>query len=291
MATKIALCKLHNCFDVRMHESPDAKSRYEERVLNFADLIAANTKLPPITVTPALPLQNEFPKVPSEDFIVIDGRTRLAAYDLVGVVDVVCVVQPFKNYAEARAVAFGANNAGSEQPTIEERNKIVTDLIAMRLSPTKIAKLTKIPVGVIQAIVSKARLERLQGGGRKEYRDAIQAYKRGVGNAETIAARYGLDVADLKKRIQISERADNPIVSSAGLKSGITRASRKFIQSFQQTCKTAFEAYQDRRNFTHQHVQDVVHHVEKVLGDIQKAVSVNNQTAKRILDTDPDRAA
>lgn len=281
----IQIGKIHNVFDVRLEAlTEEAKSRREERILSFADHMDAGVKFPPLLVTQANSFPpGVFPKIPGDHFIVIDGRTRVAAYGLLDAPEVSCVVKAYKNFAEAMAAATGANCGGPEPMTRAEIERVVLELAKAKMTPARIHKTTTIAIGVINSIISKARLERIQGGTRPEYRAAITAYKRGVESIESIAARFGLNPEDLKKRIVISERAERKIVSNTNLKAALTTAGRKCAQSVHGIFKTAYEAYQDDKNLTADHIRDLLVHSEKMLAEIQRAVSANSQTARRVL--------
>ena len=133
-----------NKYDVRV-------SLDDDRILQFAGMYEAGEPLPPIQVI----------KLPDTDgYAFVDGRTRAAARDLLGLKDVEAVVLniPSNEVVLLYATAMQANWGGSKPPTRLDIVHTITRMFEAGATQAQIREsMCFLPAGSLKAYITDAR--------------------------------------------------------------------------------------------------------------------------------------
>lgn len=135
-ARSVPVGQLKVTFNVRKHLD-------EDRVIQFAQLMEAGVEFPPIEAT----VDNE----------VVDGRTRLEAYKLVGKDQIMVKIVPNRNPVDMIGHAIAANLGGAKPPSQVDLRYGIEQMLLEGASETKIKDLIPLPGEVVRRYITDAR--------------------------------------------------------------------------------------------------------------------------------------
>lgn len=181
------------------------KQLNQDHVLHLAELYDNGVELPPIQAT--------------KTGIIIDGRHRVEALDMLGRKGV--DVQYVEELDEAELIfrAMRANVGGSLPPNSADINYTIRQLLELNVTITKIADQLPFPASLVRRHITNVKTQLRREKQIKAVRDVTD---KGMTVIEA-ANQYGVDPAAVKDIITGNRRKR---ASVAELKSGLTSAYR-----------------------------------------------------------------
>jgi len=215
----------------------------QDHALALAELIEAGENLPPIKVT--------------ESLIVIDGRHRKEAYDILDIKSVTVEVIDVSDESELIAMAYKANVGGALPPTMQDTEHTVTSLLELGKSVKAISELLNLPASLARKYVNEVKSKLA----RTKLQRAAAAITDGGLTLAKAAALHGVDIDKLKNVISGHRRSH---------KNGVADINRELTAMFKSVsqrnagyCKTVLEKHEDG-DVSDKQALDILEHLEKL---------------------------
>jgi len=213
----------------------------QDHALHLAALLENGVKLPPIKVNP--------------DLIVIDGRHRIEAHDVLSRKQIEVEVVDITDETKLIAEAYKANIGGSLLPTKEDTEHTVTLLVERGESIRTIAEMLALPPGITRSYVAGVK----SIIARRNLQRAAESVTNGVHTTIQAAEKYKVDLDTLKEKMD--GRRHPPKHGVPELKRQISKLYRSTAQKNAGVFKGLLHKYQDAV-ITEQQVTVLIKHVE-----------------------------
>lgn len=207
----------------------------------LAELLKNDVKLPPIKIAP--------------DFEVIDGRHRVEAHELNGLMEIEAEIVHVKDRADMIAQAFKANAEGPLPPTEQDTEHTVMLLLDSGASQKSIAEMLRLPmaitrryIGQIKSKMSRAKLQLAADAVRDEGLTVPKA-----------AEKVGVDVDKLREHLGGKGRRQSDI---SDVKRVLTSKAKSYSMQINKSLKKLVEQYEDG-DVGKPQVVAVVKHIKK----------------------------
>lgn len=156
------------------------KALDQNHALYLAELVENGVELPPIKVT--------------EDFVVVDGRHRIEAYELNKITTVKAQIVIVDDETELIAEAYRANTGGSKPPTPEDTEHTIMLLLDRNESMKRIGELLGLPAAMARRYANDVR-SRMS---RQKLQKAASAVTDGGLTVAKAAEQYEVEAEKLK---------------------------------------------------------------------------------------------
>jgi ParB-like chromosome segregation protein Spo0J len=160
------------------------KKLNEDHVIFLAELIEGGVQLPPIQIT--------------KDWVVIDGRHRIEAHQLVSKNEIMAEIVELESEVEIISQAYRSNMGGSLPPTPEDTEHTIVLLLEHGESSKKIAELLGLPVAMTRKYVNNVKSKLA----RQKLMKAVDAVTEG-----------GLTIAEAALKYDVSEDSIKNVLS------------------------------------------------------------------------------
>lgn len=217
----------------------------DDTVINYALIYEADPeRMPPIKVTP--------------DWVVVDGRHRVAAALYAGLKEIKAIVIPTpEDFGELIVTAFTCNVGGAKPPTKQDITLTVKSLLQLGWSSAKIAKSLPFPLSVARRYVSDTQTS-IRRALINQALDAVNEQNLTLAQA---AAKYGLEPQELKSRIN-SQRRTGPIEVEA-VKGNMSTRYKGYTLQNTLAINRVFDDYLDGQ-LSEVKVRDILTHLGKL---------------------------
>ncbi len=190
----------------------------------LANLMGNGVELPPIHIT-------------EKDFIVIDGRHRIEAYEINGLTHIECVVENLTTEAQIIARAHQLNAGGALPPTQRDMEHTISLLLARRVGKRRIPDMLGLPKGMARRFIENVEARMKQ----KALNQALTAVSSGEVTAVAAAEEFDVDVADLKNAIRGKRKKEKDALNDKmkGIRSlynGLTRRTKALAKVATEMC-------------------------------------------------------
>lgn len=246
MSTLLPIAKLHTSFFVRTELNQDY-------VLQLGELLEAGVVLPPCLASPD-----------GDGYDLVDGRHRVAAYDLLGKTEVPCDVKNFANETDKIAAAFAANLGGPLPPTRADMDYTIGLLIKNGLREKQIVKLLpQLPPSLVRRYVYNVQSK----DAKRRMTEAVQAVANGETNAKDAAERFDVDYESLRAKLSGARKRAKMEMSE--IKGTMTSRHKSVSLKNANELKRLLAAYEDGEVLSKQ-VEDVFGHIRHLLRHMGK---------------------
>ena len=177
-----------------------------EHVLLLKRLYETGAKVPPILVT--------------DDNVMIDGRHRMAALEMLGRTETLCEVVNVESRADAIAMALAANAGGSLPASNNDINHVIRLLLEQRKSTGDVKEVKKNE--------GEVRLKR-----------AVAALRNDDITIGEAAEKYGVEVSSIRNRIKAPETSNVSNISH--VIGGISLRALSFSASMREIARKAIK--------------------------------------------------
>jgi len=222
----------------------------DERVLQLAELLESGVELDPITVTP--------------DFMVIDGRHRIEAHDILNRKEIAVEIKTPNGRVELIAMAYKANTGGSLPPTPADTEHTILMLLDLGETKKAIGELLGLPpslakkyVNTVQSRDHRAKLQR-----------AGAAVTDGGLTVAKAAEQFNVDLSELKGVLS-GHRKKHSGVGEIKLK--ISSEHRSFGKRRGTIISSILDKYQDG-DLTKAQVEEFFQHMDDALKESQRTL-------------------
>ncbi len=198
----------------------------EDHALYLAELLENGMELPPIEIT--------------KDRIIIDGRHRIEAYELLNRKQIPAMVVDLQDEADLISRAYRSNMGGSLPPTPQDTEHTVSLLINRGESVKRIAELLGLPPGMTRKYITTVR--------SKQARQALIKASNAVTNqsftVKQAAEQFGVDIKKLQQALggNRKKQKENGV---AGINQTVTLKFRSLAGYNAMTMKKLFEQLED----------------------------------------------
>jgi hypothetical protein len=131
----------------------------------------------------------------TEDFVVIDGRHRIRAYQYLNKKEIECEIVDIKDRIEMISEAWKANTGGALPPTQEDTEFTVSELVKNGVKVQEIAKLLGLPPSITRTYIRNINLKIK----RQTLAKAASAVALGGLKPTESADRHGVPLKDLQR--------------------------------------------------------------------------------------------
>jgi hypothetical protein len=187
-------------------------------------LMVAGKKLPAIQINP--------------DFVVIDGRHRIAAHEMLGLKEIEVEVIAVTDEIDMSSMAFKANDGGALPPSDADKEHTVELLIDRKESHHNIAKLLGLPLDLVRHYIKSIKSK---SSARKLAAAAADVTTGGLTMTKAAEA-HNVDIDKLRTKlgggIHCHEGLD-------GLKARISSSHRSIAARDAAVCRGVIEKYED----------------------------------------------
>jgi len=228
------------------------KELNQDHVLYLAELVENGVKLPPIKIT--------------SNGMVVDGRHRIACYELCDVKEVETEVVSFSCEAEMIAEAYKANVGGSLPPTQQDTEHTIMLLIDRKESRKHIAELLGLPLGIarkyvdsVQSKVSRAKLQR-----------AAASITEGGLTVAKAAEQYDVEPEKLREALSGHRRKQKQGIPE--IQQSLTRSYKSLGSKNAHIMRSILEKYEDG-DVTEKQVRDIIQHDKMLLKRLARAIA------------------
>lgn len=219
------------------------------------------------------------PIVVNKEFVVLDGRHRLAACREAGLEKVEVEIRDISDPVEMLAFAYKANLGGKLPPSNEDRTLTVAALVAMepRISVTRLAELLDIP----KAAAKTAKDVILQQAKRRKMSAAKQAVANDGKTVEEAATEHDVDVDALRREIS-GKKSSSDGLDVADTKRTLTRNAKSTSSARAAVYRSMAEGFEEG-DLTAEQLREVMKHALDLAKKQQKSVSEANARLEEMI--------
>ncbi len=215
------------------------KELNQDHVLYLAELVENGVKLPPIKIT--------------SDGIVVDGRHRIACYELCDIKEIDAWVDSFSCEAEMIAEAYKANVGGPLPPSQQDTEHTIMLLTERRESKKRIAELLGLPIGIARRYVDSVVLKTTKA---KLQRAANSITEGGLTVAKA-AEQYEVEPEKLKEVLSGHRRKQKQGIPE--VQRSLTRSYKSLSSKNAHVLRSILEKYEDG-DVTANQTRDIFRH-------------------------------
>jgi len=241
MTKTVALAQLVHSIDVR-------RILNDDHVLLLAGLIEGGIKLPPPQVTKTLR--------------VVDGRHRIAAFDLLGTKDIIVQVVADQDESDLYFAAMRANVGGALPPTVTDITHTIKRLLTLGVSQKDVIAGLPFPASLSRKYIGYVRSNENKD---KTYR-ALEAIREGRITLADAAKKFDIPAADLQAVINRKRVKAN----TGSIRSVITRRIKGMGTSNGKIVKKLMEQIDDG-DLTLSQGNDIMDHIGAGLNTLLKS--------------------
>lgn len=213
----------------------------QDRVFYLAQLIENGTELAPIQV--------------QDDGVVIDGRHRKEAYELLNRTEIMCEIVPTMTRTEQIAAAYRANTGNALPPTQADTEHTIGLLLDAKQSVKHIAMMLQMPVGMARRYVHTVQ-------SKKTRQRLVQAAHAVTDSDMTVAQAVAhFEVDKVKLQEMLSGRRKKQKAGYSELQRTITKQYRSLGMKNAALFRSLSAKFSDA-DITAAQVLDIIEHLE-----------------------------
>jgi hypothetical protein len=216
----------------------------QNRVIFLGELLEGGTELPPIKIT--------------SDFILIDGRHRIEAYDLIGRTEIKAeIVSDVRNETDLITMAYLANVGGALPPTKEDTEHTILLLLERNVAVKQIGERLGLPASVARKYINEVRSR----AARLKLQKAAAGVTEGGLTVAKAAEQYEVEPEKLKEHLSGTRRKSKNGVEE--IQRCITGAYKSLSMRNSSLIRTLINKYEDG-DVTEKQVREIFEHLDDV---------------------------